>query len=247
MDVLSADVGISCIHAFTTLRSQGFSDAPFYSLNFGDHVGDDPLAVTSNREALRRALPGQAATRWLRQVHGTDVAAAHAISEGEVPVADAVWTDQPGLALAVMTADCLPIVLAGVRGDWVAVVHAGWRGLAAGIVEAAFEAVPGNPTETRAWFGPAIGACCFEVGSEVRQIFLKRFGVVAAASFKSTKNPDKYLADLAGLAACRLRALGIAAVSDSGHCTVCESDRFFSHRRDGTTGRMATVAMILPK
>lgn len=247
MDVLSADMGISRIHAFTTLRSQGCSGGPFWSLNFGDHVGDDPLAVTSNRETLRAALPGQAATRWLRQVHGTDVVAAHAISDGEVPVADAVWTDQPGLALAVMTADCLPIVLAGVHGDWVAVVHAGWRGLAAGVVQAAFEAVPGNPAETRAWFGPAIGACCFEVGSEVRQTFLKRFGAVAAASFKSTHKSDKYLADLAGLAACQLRALGIDAPRDSGHCTVCESDRFFSHRRDGTTGRMATVAMILPK
>ena len=247
MELLKADIGVPGIYAFTTLRAKGVSNAPFCSLNFGDHVGDDPLNVNLNRATLRRALPGQVEPRWLRQIHGGNLVAAHAISEGEVPVADAAWTDQPGLALAVMTADCLPVVFAGVRGDWVAVVHVGWRGLAAGVIEATLESAPGNVEETRAWFGPAIGACCFEVGSDVRQIFLQRFGAAAAASFQSTESPNKYLASLAGLAACRLRERGIEALSDSGRCTVCEPANFFSHRRDGATGRMATVAMILPK
>ena len=247
VDVIPADMGLPRIHAFTTLRSKGASDAPFQSLNFGDHVGDDAQKVQLNRDLLRDALPGKVDPRWLRQMHGVDVVAAHTVSAGNVPTADASWTDRPGMAIAVMTADCLPIVLAGIRSDWVAVVHAGWRGLAAGVIEATLAAVPGRCEETRAWLGPAIGACCFEVGGEVRQIFLERFGAIAAASFASTDSPGKYLADLAGLATIRLQELGITGLSNSRCCTVCESKDFFSHRRDGVTGRMATVAMILPK
>lgn len=247
MDVIRADVGVDGIHAFTTLRAKGASDAPFQSLNFGDHVGDDAQKVKLNRDILTDFLPGNVPPRWLRQIHGVDVVAAHSLAEGEVPVADAIWTDQPGMALAVMTADCLPIVLAGIHGDWVAIVHAGWRGLAAGVIEATLAAVPGGFEETRAWFGPAIGSCCFEVGAEVRTIFLERFGAPVKRCFSSADSSEKYLADLAGLAALRLHELGIDAVSDSGRCTACESQQFFSHRRDGVTGRMATVAMMLPQ
>jgi YfiH family protein len=247
MDVIPADIGLPRIRAFTTLRSNGMSDVPFQSLNFGDHVGDKAAKVKLNRDLLRNALPGGVDPRWLRQIHGVDVVAAHTVPEGCVPTADASWTDLPGMAIAVMTADCLPIVLAGIRGDWVAVVHAGWRGLAAGVIEATLAAVPGGCGEARAWLGPAIGPCCFEVGAEVRQTFIERFGAMAAASFVSTGSPGKYLADLAGLAAIRLQELGIAGLSNSDRCTVCQAEDFFSHRRDGVTGRMATVAMILPK
>ena len=113
MNVIQADVGVAGIHAFTTLRAKGTSDAPFQSLNFGDHVGDDPQKVKFNRDILRDSLPGNVPPRWLQQIHGVDVVAAHSLAEGEVPVADAIWTDRPGMAVAVMTADCLPIVLAG--------------------------------------------------------------------------------------------------------------------------------------
>ena len=143
MDVIPADIGLPRIRAFTTLRSNGMSDVPFQSLNFGDHVGDKAAKVKLNRDLLRNTLPGGVDPRWLRQIHGVDVVAAHTVPEGCVPTADASWTDLPGMAIAVMTADCLPIVLAGIRGDWVAVVHAGWRGLAAGVIEATLAAVPG--------------------------------------------------------------------------------------------------------
>ena len=246
IDTITADLGISRIHAFTTLRANGNSSSPFNSLNFGDHVGDDPQTVKLNREMLRSFLPGEVAPRWLCQIHGVEVIASHARPDDEVPVADAAWTDRPGRPLAVMTADCLPIGLAGVHGDWVAIVHAGWRGLAAGIIDATLAAVPGSCAQARAWFGPAIGACCFEVGEEVREVFVGRFGASAVQSFKSTDTPGKYLADISALAAYRLRELGVGEVSESRSCTVCEPENFFSHRRDGKTGRMATVAMILP-
>ena len=247
MNVIQADVGVAGIHAFTTLRAKGTSDAPFQSLNFGDHVGDDPQKVKFNRDILRDSLPGNVPPRWLQQIHGVDVVAAHSLAEGEVPVADAIWTDRPGMAVAVMTADCLPIVLAGLHSDWVAIVHAGWRGLAAGVIEATLAAVPGSFEGARAWFGPAIGPCCFEVGAEVRATFLERFGATVTGCFSSADSSGKYLADLAGMAALRLHDLGINKVSHSGRCTACESQNFFSHRRDGITGRMATVGMILPQ
>ena len=183
MNVIQADVGVAGIHAFTTLRAKGTSDAPFQSLNFGDHVGDDPQKVKFNRDILRDSLPGNVPPRWLQQIHGVDVVAAHSLAEGEVPVADAIWTDRPGLAVAVMTADCLPIVLAGIHSDWVAIVHAGWRGLAAGVIEATLAAVPGSFEGAQAWFGPAIGPCCFEVGAEVRATFLERFGATVQGVF----------------------------------------------------------------
>lgn len=224
------------VRALTTTRSGGISSPPYASLNLGDHVGDDPAAVRENRQRLRAALHLAAEPRWLEQVHGTHCCDA---GSGQCTVpADAQYTNQPGVVCAVLTADCLPVLLCDVRGQRVAAVHAGWRGLLHGVIENSVQAM-GRDSEVLAWLGPAIGPTAFEVGPEVREAFLG-YDPAAEVAFRVASD-GKWLADLYQLARQRLARCGIAQVYGGEYCTYRDTGRFFSYRRDGQTGRMATL------
>jgi len=240
MEILRPDwEAPAAVGAAATTRSGGVSEGSFASLNLGDHVGDDPAAVAENRRRLTEALdlPGEPA--WLAQVHGTRVVAAR--PGGTSAEADAAVTREPGVVCAVLTADCLPVLLASRRGDEVAAVHAGWRGLANGVVAAALQAMETAPAELLAWLGPAIAQPAFEVGSEVRERFVERD--VVNAAFFAPNDRGRWQADLAGLARRELEAAGVT-VSGGGFCTHDETERFFSYRRDGDCGRQATLVWI---
>ncbi len=223
------------VHALTTLRGGGVSAVPCDSWNLADHVGDDPAAVAENRSLLRQRFSLPAEPVWLSQVHGHGVVNAARITEPVV--ADGSYTHQPGVVCAVLTADCLPVLLCSHDGQRLAAVHAGWRGLAAGVIEAALDTL--GEGEVMAWLGPAISPAAFEVGPEVRNAFLSSHPA-AAAAFQQTR-PGHWLADLYGLARLRLASRGVDAVYGGEHCTFQERERFFSYRRDGATGRMASL------
>jgi YfiH family protein len=229
------------VKAVCTTRRGGVSEGPYADLNLGDHVGDDPSAVARNRSLLRESLGLPEEPRWLTQVHGCTVASAVEVRKG--CEADAAVAIEAGYVCAVLTADCLPLLFCDRAGTRVAAVHAGWRGLVEGVVEAAVAdlGVPGS--ELLCWLGPAIGPDAFEVGSEVRERFLKAGGVVAASAFRSRGN-GKWLADIYELARQRLATLGVEAVSGGGLCTYSDPGSFFSYRRDGVTGRMASLIWL---
>ncbi|NBC22576.1 MAG: peptidoglycan editing factor PgeF [Gammaproteobacteria bacterium] len=227
------------VAAAATTRTGGVSTGAFAEFNLGAHVGDVPAAVAENRRRLVEALalPGEPA--WLAQVHGTRVVEAR---PGGTPAeADAAVTREPGVVCAVLTADCLPVLLASRGGDEVAAVHAGWRGLADGVISAALEGMRTPPEELLAWLGPAIAQPAFEVGDEVRERFIRR-DVINAAFFAPNER-HRWQADLTGLARRELEAAGVG-VSGGGFCTHDESERFFSYRRDGSCGRQATLVWI---
>lgn len=228
------------IRAVTSTRGGGVSQGAYASLNLGDHVGDDPRAVAANRQRLAQALSLPAQPLWLSQVHGCEVAEAGREQSG--CQADAALAVGPGQVCAVLSADCLPLLLCDRQGTRVAAVHAGWRGLAAGVIEAALAALAVPPQQLLCWLGPAIGPSAFEVGPEVRVAFLAHDGR-AEAAFRPAHG-DRYLADLPALARQRLRAAGVGFVGGGGYCTVSDRDRFFSYRRDGATGRMASLIWI---
>lgn len=233
--------------ALSTTRSGGVSGAPFDSLNLGDHVGDQAEAVVANRQQLADTLPRDTTVSWLAQVHGTTVV--EATTNSDVPEADAQWSRTPGVACAVLTADCLPVLLCSRQGDVVAAAHAGWRGLYAGVLEATVAAMGCDPAEVLAWLGPAIGPTAFEVGADVRDAFLGAAGPglssdTAACFTASPRHPEKWFANLYGLARIRLAVLGVHAVSGGQWCTYGEDKRFFSHRRDAPTGRMASLILL---
>ncbi|MCG9124441.1 peptidoglycan editing factor PgeF [Laribacter hongkongensis] len=228
------------VRTLVTTRDGGISLAPYASLNLGQHVGDDPAAVAENRARLRACLPAE--PFWLNQVHGIGVQEACADAPDVPPDADAGLTRQPGVVCAVMTADCLPVLLTDRSGSVVAAAHAGWRGLCNGIIEATIVrmAVPAN--DILAWLGPAIGPDAFEVGPEVRTAFMAH-DPTAASAFAAI--PDgKYLADIYLLARQRLNACGVTEVHGGDACTVTERERYFSYRRDGRTGRMASLIWL---
>lgn len=226
------------VRALQTTRLGGVSRAPYEAFNLGDHVGDDLAAVAANRERLAACLP--APPLWLKQVHGTAVAdVGNAVPGVE---ADAAISRRPGQVCAVMTADCLPVLLCDRAGTVVAAVHAGWRGLCSGVIEAAVAAMGRPGQELMAWLGPAIGPGAFEVGEEVRAAFLAR-DPEAAEAF-ADQGDGKWLADLWQLARRRLVALGLSDIHGGGQCTFSEAGRFYSYRRDGATGRMATLIWL---
>jgi YfiH family protein len=237
----------STVRALSTSRQGGVSAAPYASLNLGDHLGDEPASVAENRRRLMAAAGLPAQPQWLRQVHGTDVVdldVSSPVDAGPRGPADACFTRQPRRVCAILTADCLPILVVADTGDLVGAAHAGWRGLAGGVIEALVEALPAPPEQLMAWLGPAIGPQHFEVGAEVRDTLLRN-DPGAAASF--TANPrGRFLADLGQLARRRLAALGVERIYGGGHCTFAEADRYFSHRRDGTTGRQVTLIWLEP-
>lgn len=227
------------VRACTTMRAGGASRGAYASFNLGDHVGDDPQAVQQNRAQLRTALPAE--PLWLKQVHGANVVNAAQVSVGVE--ADGAWTDRPGVVCAVLTADCLPIFLCDTRATKVALLHAGWRGLARGIVESGLRALDVPAHELLAWFGPAIGPDAYEIGDEMRRAFVHD-DPGAAEAFRPT-DPGRWHADLYALARRRLQRLGVHAVTGGERCTLRERERFYSYRRDGVTGRMASLIWLV--
>jgi len=228
--------------ALCTTRLGGVSAGPFASFNLARHVGDDAAAVRANRDRLAGLLPVGTELHWLQQVHGTTVVRA---GVGGEPQADAHWSDRAGRACAVLTADCLPVLFCSRYGDRIAAAHAGWRGLAAGVLEATVCALGGEPSTLLAWLGPAIGPAAFEVGPEVREAFLAADPSAAACFVPSAERAGHFCADLYGLARLRLRRAGVEAVYGGGFCTYRDAARFYSYRRDGTTGRMASVIALV--
>jgi YfiH family protein len=229
--------------AVAATRLGGVSQPPFDQLNLGAHVGDDPAAVAANRRKLRDACPGLEAIAWLEQVHGCAVVAADA---GRVQRADAQFTTTPGLGCAVMTADCLPVLLCDREGRQVAAAHAGWRGLCAGVLEATAASF-GPGAELLAWLGPAIGPEHFEVGAEVRDAFLDHTGTArprVEGCFRPSGRPGHWLADLYALARLRLQAAASVQIYGGGLCTFSDARRFYSYRRTPATGRMACLIYL---
>lgn len=246
---LPANVG-----ALFTVRAGGVSQAPYGDgqggggLNLGVHVGDDPAHVAANRARLEAVLPGTPA--WLSQVHGVAVVDAAGPFEA-VPEADASVASTPGAVCLVMTADCLPVLFSSGDGQVVGAAHAGWRGLAGGVLQGTVAAMRARGAgKILAWLGPAIGPQQFEVGREVLQAFLdgaqgdaERQAVRQAFAAVSGKegNGDKYLADIYALARIMLLRAGVSNVSGGQHCTVSDAAQFYSYRRDGVTGRQASL------
>ncbi|WP_278541025.1 peptidoglycan editing factor PgeF [Oxalobacter formigenes] len=232
------------VRAFSTVRYGGISKTPYqggdsgkYGLNFGMHVGDSPLSVRKNRAILREELPAEPV--WLNQVHGITVVNGENVTG--VPDADASFAEKKGIVCTIMTADCLPVLLCDSAGTVVAAAHAGWRGLAGGVLENTIAVMRGKTdSEIMAWLGPAIGPGSFEVGEDVRDAFVQKNPVMASAFVSRKDNLGKYLADIYALAKMTLDELGVTDVSGGGFCTVTDKERFYSYRRDGVTGRMAT-------
>lgn len=236
------------VHALTTLRGPaGYSEEPFDRLNLGARCGDQDESVRASRELLRAQAALPTAPRWLHQVHGTAV---HRFDAGASnthvePQTDAAVTATPGQVLAILTADCLPVAFAAADGSEVAIAHAGWRGLCDGVLEATLQAMDAAPANIMAWLGPAAGPQRYEVGDDVRDAFIVR-DRGAEQAFRATR-PGHWLCDLYQLARQRLRAQGVRRIHGGEYCTISDAERFFSHRRDGRCGRMASLIWIAPK
>jgi len=227
------------VQVLTTTRLGGVSRPPYESLNLADHVGDERQDVMENRRRLQTALDDRSVC-WLQQVHGNHVVRASA-GTGAPPRADAMWTQERELVLAVLTADCLPVVVLDKQGGSVAVVHGGWRGLAAGILSSACAALPGS--DLAAWIGPGIGPEHYEVGADVLEP-IKALGSFAVPALLQGKREGKGYLDLFTLATLQLAQLGIEEVYCERRCTA-QSLELYSYRRDGRTGRMATLAWLI--
>lgn len=232
----------SNIRAVSTTRIGGVSHDQYSSFNLGDHVGDDPHLVERNRLLLSAELNLPTNPLWLDQVHGVEIVKNSSSLKPNIkaPIrADASWTDEPGRVCAVMTADCLPIVLCTSKGEMIAAIHAGWRSLAAGIIEKTVAQMNVEPDSLLAWLGPHIGLDHFEVGLEVREAL----GGPHSA-YKKHHEAQKVYADLGRIAFDKLLRLGVDQIVSADMCTYANSEQFFSYRRDGQCGRMATLIWI---
>jgi YfiH family protein len=229
------------VRSLITTRHGGVSQGAYARLNLGNHVGDDAQAVAENRRRVAAYLP--AAPLWLKQVHGTQVIdAAQFADSTTTPEGDAAFARRPGVVCAAMTADCLPVLLCDQAGSVVAAAHAGWRGLHAGVLTQTVRAMACPGAALLAYLGPAIGPQAFEVGDEVRSAFVDAHRE-ASVAFQALR-PGKWLADLYVLARQALARLGVEAVYGGGYCTVQDASRFFSYRRDGASGRMASLIWL---
>lgn len=240
------------IRVLSTLRTGGVSLAPYDGgkgaggLNLGGHVGDRAEDVKQNRARLDQYLP--VSPQWLTQVHGTKVLNL-GVSHQEL-IADACFTTLPDVVCAVQTADCLPVLFCDGKANIVAAAHAGWRGLLNGILENTLKKmqIAGAAVEhIQVWLGPAIGPLAFEVGAEVREQFVEADRCAIAAFQASAQREDKFYADIYALARLRLRHAGVIHICGGGFCTARQADKFFSYRRDGVTGRMASLIWISPE
>ena len=233
------------VRVVTTLRhGLGTSPAPFDRFNLGTRCGDDAATVERNRRELEAELRLPEVPRWLRQVHGTAVVCwdKPELEGVREPEADAAITARPGRVLAILTADCLPVVLAARDGSELGAAHAGWRGLAAGVLEATVAAMATPAERLQAWLGPAAGPQAYEIGEEVHAAFVQRDARARLALLPT--RPGHWLIDLSTLARQRLLDAGVTAVHGGDRCTISEPEAFFSHRRDGRSGRMATLAWM---
>ncbi len=236
----------AAVRAFTTLRhGLGVSQPPFDHLNLGLRAGDEVTAVERNRALLAEHARLPSAPCWLRQVHGVQVRRFDAPTTQEFE-ADASVTSVPGTVLAILTADCMPVLFCADDAGEVGAAHAGWRGLAGGMLENTVAAMRTAPDRLHAWLGPAAGPQQYEIGEEVYDAFVSR-DWAAGSAFVSTR-PHHWRVDLYALARRRLQAAGLPAdrIHGGGLCTISEPQRFFSHRRDQRTGRMATLVWIEP-
>ncbi|MEM6817315.1 MAG: peptidoglycan editing factor PgeF [Pseudomonadota bacterium] len=230
------------VQAFTTSREGGVSEGRYASMNLGDHVGDDPAAVSENREQLIHDAGLPASPLWLNQVHGN-----HVIADGQwMPgvEADAIISKRQDVTLAILTADCMPILLASAAGDEIAAIHAGWRGLAARIIQNTVAAMSTPASAVVAWIGPAISQAHYEVDDAVREAFITEDHL--ATNCFAPNERGRWQADLKSLAVIALRSVGVRRITDAGLCSFALDDRFFSHRRSAPTGRMASLIRLLP-
>lgn len=225
----------SNVYAVSTSKSGGVSQGIFNSLNLALHVNDNAENVAKNRRILLRTLKLPNEPVWMQQEHGIKVIKAD--QSIRIETADAGYTDKADTICAVLTADCLPILLTSTDGTKIAAIHAGWRGLLAGVVASTVNTM--GTIDLMAWFGPAIGSGCFEVGTEVKDAFVKKSAKFSKAF--TQKNENKYLVDIYRLAKLELASIGISQVYGGDFCTVTDKERFYSYRRDGETGRMATL------
>ena len=230
------------VRALITTRAGGTSRGTYAGLNLGLGSGDDAGDVARNRASLRQWLPAE--PLWLRQVHGTTVVEADTVADD--PEADAALVRRPGRVCAALTADCLPLLLCDEAGTVVAAVHAGWRGLCSGVIEQTLRAMNSPPQALLAYLGPAIGPEAYEVGAEVRDAFIAADpgGERESEAAFTPGAPGKFHADLYALARRRLARGGVTKIHGGGYCTYTERERFFSYRRDGATGRMASLIWI---
>ena len=227
------------VRARVTERSGGVSLEAYAALNLAAHVGDEPSCVAANRSRLRSALDLPSEPVWLDQVHGSRILD---LDGGVVEAADGAVTSRPGVVCAVMTADCLPVLLCDRHGLRVGIAHAGWRGLLNGVLPAAVRAMAVEPPDLLTWLGPAIGPGAYEVGADVRDAFAKQ-GAAAARCFEASSR-GRWQADLYALARLSLEAAGVTGIYGGGFCTFTESERFFSHRREAPCGRMASLIWL---
>lgn len=238
----------AAVRTLISTRLGGVSQGPFFSNNLGLHVGDNPQHVAVNRQRLLDRMVSASTIQWLNQVHGVKVVEA---GNGEQVIeADGCTTSTPGVACAVLTADCLPVLMTNNSGTRVAAVHAGWRGLAAGVLLAALDRFDAAAEDVLVYLGPAIGPLHFEVGPEVRDCFLEQartLGAGCASNMEQAFTPSvdgRYLADLYQLARSQCAAVGVKQVYGGDFCTHSDSGRFYSYRRDGQTGRMASLIWL---
>ena len=232
------------VQALVTTRNGGASVGAHATLNLGDACGDDPAAVAENRRRVQSFLPS--APIWLHQVHGDEVVVLDSstldAARAHPPVADAAVTHESGVVLAVMVADCLPVLLADRSARVIGIAHAGWRGLARGVVENVVAAMDVAPGEIVAWLGPAIGQRAFEVGEDV----VAAFDDADVSPYFEAAKPGKWHADLYGIARAKLNRAGARDIHGGGFCTFHDAARFFSYRRDRDTGRMAALLWLAP-
>ena len=237
------------IHAYSTTRLHGVSEGVFSGLNLALHVGDKPESVKSNREHLSSSLKLPTAPYWLNQVHQATAINAAEQTNQITPDADASFSLSKNQVCVVMTADCLPVLICNRQGNKVAAAHAGWKGLADGVIESTISKLNETPDQLLVWLGPAIGPESFEVGEDVRQVFLRKFEVSGlsqqfAEEVQSAfieNRAGHYLADIYQLARLTLKLIGVEAVYGGEYCTFNDANHFYSFRRDGKTGRQASL------
>lgn len=227
------------VRALVTTRAGGNSSGPYSSMNLGRRTADDPAAVEANHAQLNRLLPEP--PRWLAQVHGSTVVDADMMNgkSNEVPQADASVAHRPGTVCAILVADCLPVLFTDRTGSCIAAAHAGWRGLASGVLGNTIARMPAQPADLMAWIGPGIGPTAFEVGDDVLQAFCAE-APERKSAFKALR-PGKWLCDLPSLARDALRRAGVTEIHGGDLCTYTDVERFYSHRRNPLTGRMAAL------
>lgn len=243
------------IKAYCTTRMGGYSQSPYHAFNLAEHVDETPSITKKNKQLLSEALALPSTPQWLTQVHGTHILQLHANKKNHAapqlshsaakidsvfPEADGCFTQETGVICAILTADCLPILITNRDGSLVAALHAGWRGLAAGICEAMYEKLKIAPTELLIWLGPAISQTAFEIDESILPQFSKK-NIDIEACIKQSKQPKKYYFDLYAYAKQIFLSLGITAIYGGEYCTYQQAHLFYSYRRHSSTGRMASL------